>query len=302
MAVELIGDNAPKVLDLTGGSNADDDKNPSGDAGDDLAEQEGAEGEPAPAAEGGEEVAEGDDAGAAGDAADADPAGDDGADADEFFYGGVAVTVDAPPEITNALKEAGIEVKDITAQLFRKDGDFTLDEDTYKKLEEKFGKVMVDGYLNMYKTMNDQALQKHEADKVATEETEKRMQTEYAEAVGGEEGLVKIEDYIRDNFTDDQIAAYNAVMESDSHASHLLILSQVKAQMALQDKLQHGDKNIKLLGDKSAGGSEEASPLDKGYLTHEEYDALISVDKYWDDPDYMRRVDAARIAGQKRSV
>lgn len=231
--------------------------------------------------------------------------GDEGTDKlaeeGEFFFGGTQVDIEVPTEIASALEEAGIDKGELLAELFSKDGDFSISDETRVKLEEKFGKLMVDGYLNMYKGINEQSLAKTNSEKEATTLLETKRDTEYSEMVGGDEGIVKIEGYIVESYSDEQVAAYNAVMESGDHASQMLIISQVKMQMELQDKLVNGDKNIKLLGDKDGvllGGT----PLDKGFLSSSEYNDIMNSDKYWNDRDYMRQVDAARSKGISKQV
>lgn len=227
---------------------------------------------------------------------------EEGGEAPEYFFGEQQVAVEVPTEISTALKEAGVDEKALLSQLFKKDGDFSIDEETRTKLEDKFGKLMVDGYLNMYKNLNEQTMSKIAADKEAAKATEAQQQTEYADAVGGIEGLQAMESFIVENFTDSEIAAYNAVMQTDEHAAHLLIISQVKARMELADKLTNGDKKISLVGDNTAVGSETASPVDKGFLDESEYRTITMTDKYWEDSEYQAKVDAARIAGKRKGL
>lgn len=227
---------------------------------------------------------------------DGDESTDAVAEEGEFFFGGNQVDIEVPTEIASALEEAGIDKNALLAELFSKDGDFSISDDTRVKLEEKFGKLMVDGYLNMYKGINEQSAAKSNSEKEATTLLETKRDTEYSDMVGGEEGLVKLEDYVVGAYSEEQVAAYNTVMESGDHGSQMLILSQVKMQMELQNKLTNGDTNIKLIGDNSSSNL-AASPLDKGTLTSQEYDKIMESDKYWTDRDYMRQVDAARSAG-----
>ena len=303
MSVELINHNPSEVLDLTGGNDADDNKDPSGaiaeggeaadeevnptdgddvdggdtDGSDELGEPEAKAEEEAPAEEADEE-----------------------SDA-EYFIGDMPVDVTVPDEISSALKDAGIDSKELLGELFAKDGNFELSEGMRRKLEEKFGKHMVDGYLNMYKGMNDQALANHAASTEAEAKLLSEQQGAYSEAVGGAEGIEGMESYILDNFNDEQISAYNAVMENGDFDSQMLIISQVQQMRTLQDKLANGDTNITLEADKSQPVKEQG-PMAKGYLTKEEYDQITRYDndEYWDDKDYMSKVDAARAAGFNR--
>lgn len=298
MTVELINHNPNEVLDLTGG--ADESTDTAIQEGDESTLDTSLESDGADTSEGGDTDTSSEGTDDAGDSDGADSSDDsDGSVEGEFYFGETRVNVEVPDEISKALTEAGIDQAELLGQLFKKDGDFSLDEATKAKLEEKFGATMVNGYLNMYKTINDQAAQKFANDAQVQADLEKEQHSAYAEAVGGEEGLVQMEDYIVKNFDENQIAAYNAVMENGDHQSQMLIISQVKQMQAMADKLQNGDKNINLVGDKDPANSGVTSPMDKGYITNEEYQKIMDGDKYWTDAEYARQVDNARMAGFK---
>ena len=288
MTVELI-DNETKggVLDLTDGKDTEDkdslDTEGSPSTEEDSPKPDGEETETTDGEE--TEVKEGE---------------EEGADKPEYFMGEEQVDVEVPDEVANALTEAGVDKDELLAQLFKKDGDFSLDEATKTKLEEKFGKTLVDGYLGMYKGLNEQTLAKSASDKESKNATEAEQGKAYSEAVGGEDGLNKMEGYLVDNFNESQVSAYNAVMENGDHDSQMLIISQVQKQMEMADRLENGDKKINLIGDKDAANSGVSSPMDKGYLSSAEYDTIMndpSDDKYWTDSAYMSKVDSARKAG-----
>lgn len=307
MSVELINNNPNEILDLTGGEDAT--------SATEIQEGEESTLDTTLEVDGTESIEGGNtdtSSGGSDDAGDSDgsDSADDSADTTdavdveevEYFFGDTQVVVEVPDEISTALTEAGIDQKELLGQLFKKDGDFSLDDDMRSKLESKFGKTMVDGYLNMYKTTNEQAAQRFANDAKVQADLEKEQGEQYAKAVGGEEGLVLMEDYITKNFNDEQIAAYNAVMENGDFASQMLIISQVKQMQDMADKLQNGDKSISLVGDKDSANSGISSPLDKGYLTNEEYNDIMNDDKYWTDKGYMAKVDAARMAGFKHDA
>lgn len=221
----------------------------------------------------------------------------DEADESEYYFGEQQVNIEVPDEISTALTEAGIDEKELLSQLFKKDGDFSIDDETRSKLEDKFGATMVNGYLNMYKGINEQNVAKQKSEAAELETTEKAQSEAYATAVGGEEGLVAMEGYIVDSFAPEQLEAYNAIMENGDHSSQLLIISQVKSMMEMQDKLENGDSKVKLIGDKDSSNSGVSTPLDKGYITSAEYNEIMLDDKYWEDSSYASKVDAARKAG-----
>lgn len=302
MTVELINHNSGGILDLTGGASSAPVEEPVLDLTNDpksvdtVGQTTVTDTVTEPVVEGAEQTAE-----QPATPPVEDVSADTAATEPELFFGEEKVTVEVPEEISNALTEAGIDQNELLSQLFKKGGDFNIEGELREKLEAKFGKLMVDGYLNMYRGINQQSIEaraKAQADQSATEQ---QHATEYVEAVGGAEGLAKMESFIVQNFDDKQIAAYNAVMESGDHASQMLIIGTVRQQMVLADKLANGDTNIKLIGDDSSSAV-AASPLDKGYLTSAEYNEFMDSDKYWTDQTFMQRVDAARTAGIRKGI
>ncbi|QBJ01047.1 scaffolding protein [Aeromonas phage MJG] len=222
-----------------------------------------------------------------------EPAPDD-APVVEMYFGGERVDVEVPEEVNAALAEAGVDSKALLAELFDKEGKFELSADTRSKLEAKYGKLMVDGYLNMYRTQNQQTLEKYKQEQSAQEQSTKAIQEEYVSIVGGEEGLAKLEDYVLKTFDEKQIATYNAVMSGDSWEAQKMILNLVKGQMETSIKQATGDTNIKLLGDGDANATVSDPVLDKGFITSAEYQQMMDSDKYWDDKEYQRKVDSLR--------
>lgn len=219
---------------------------------------------------------------------------EDDADAPQYFFGDQQVDIEVPEEIGTALTEAGLDEKAVMAELFAKDGKFELKPETRAKLDEKFGKLMVDGYLKMYKGLNDQQMAEIARQTQSAEEATKAIQTEYAEIVGGAEGLEALEAYVL-TLDEKQIASYNAVMGGDSWDAQKMVLGMLRGQMAAADKERTGDKEVKLLGDGDPAASLGSGDVtDKGFLTGAEYQTLMDSDKYWTDPAYQRKVDTMR--------
>lgn len=217
----------------------------------------------------------------------------------EFFFGEQQVEVEVPAEISAQLAEAGVDEKVLLGELFAKDGKFELSADTRAKLEAKFGKVMVDGYLTMYKGLNSQVIADHARTTKDADAAKTAMQAEYSELVGGEEGLNKLESYIIANFDEKQIASYNAVMSGDNWEAQKMVMSMARQQMAQHDKLTNGDRTIKLLGDgdenTQGGGTDDLTG--KSVLTAAEYQQIMNGSKYWEDRAYQVQVDSLRSAG-----
>lgn len=302
MDVQVIGEQgADDILDLTGGAHAKESQEVEEETKveEEVTEAEGGVDEEEPSSDADSEEPEKPSGSDNDDSSDDSDSSTDGED--EYYLGDTQVDVEMPDEIGKALEEAGIDSSDILKQLFAKDGDFSLNEETRGKLEDKFGKTIVDGYLNLYKNMNEQAMQKFEADKKGEAELAEAQGKEYAELVGGEEGLIKMEEFALENLNDSQIEAYNSIMEKGDHAAQMLVLGQVKQLMEVTDRANNGDKKVSLLGDKETS-SKEGSVLDKGYLSNEEYQTIMDGDKYWEDKDYAAKVDKARLSGIRKSV
>lgn len=294
MSVEIITHNQGEVLDLTGGADEPIEELEVGGAEGEQTTDTTIAGELPEVVEG---DGESDTSNADGDA-DSTPELADG----EFYFGDEQVSVTVPDEIKEALTEAGIDEKVLLGELFAKGGKFELTEDTRTKLEAKFGKIAVNGYLNMYKQMNESSVKERAAAAESIKATEAEYGKEYSELVGGSEGLAAMEAFVLETFDEKQLASYNAIMEMDNHAAHMLVLSQVKQSMELQNKLKNGDTSIKLLGDETASGSATVEPISKGFLTSAEFQKAMDSDKYWSDREYMAKVDAARNAGIRKGV
>lgn len=282
--LDLTGENKGPVVDLTGGAtettevkpDVTDETGGDGKKPDGEVEGDGGEGKDKPGDKEGEETS------------DEEPA---------FFFGDQAVEVSVPAEISAQLAEAGVDEKALLGELFAKDGKFELGKETREKLEAKFGKVMVDGYLQMYRGLNTQVLAEHANTTKAAEAQATAMKAEYSELVGGEEGLNKLEAYVLANFDDKQIASYNAVMAGESWEAQKMVLQMARQQMAQADKLANGDRTVKLLGDGDPNTSAPAGDLShKTSLTSAEYQKIMDSDKYWTDRDYQRQVDSIRSA------
>lgn len=219
----------------------------------------------------------------------------------QYFVGDLEVQVEVPEEVSGALDELGIDSKSMLSHLFKKGGDFTLPEADKEKLDAKYGKFVVDTMLSNYKAQNQSFIDSHTAGAKEAEAKLAANGEQYVKAVGGEEGLVAMEAYLLESLDDEQIGLYNELMQSDDHKSQILLITQIKKQMELADKLKNGDTNFSLVGDNTAEES-VTSPSSKGYLTAEEYQNEIKVgSKYWTDKAYAKKIDAARTAGLVRN-
>lgn len=220
----------------------------------------------------------------------------------EFYFGDTRVTVDVPPEVEQSLKDVGLESADVLNELFGKGSDFSLKPETREKLDAKYGKAIVDSYLNMFKTLNLNKVKEHEASVVSEQEKIASQHAEYNETVGGLDGLEAIEAYILQNMNEKQIKSYNAVMSGDSHEAHMLVLSSIKGEMEAKAKAAAGDSAITLIGDDSSSAPSKVDPLSSGAITRDTYYELMATPEYQKNPAYQQRVDAARMQGKRKGI
>jgi len=207
-----------------------------------------------------------------------------------------------PEEIGSALAEAGIEPKQLLSELFDKVGKFELTAENRQKLEGKFGKTLVDGYLKMYRWLNEQTLKSAAAAAEEESKTTAARHAEYNEVVGGAEGIDALEAFVLSSYDEKQIASYNAVMSGDSFDAQMLVLRAVRSEMQAKEKLTKGDTQVALIGDDTPASTNAADAQVKPALSAYEYAKIMEGERYWKDKPYQKRVDASRIAGQRAGL
>src|SRR5690554_4053560 len=106
---------------------------------------------------------------------------------DELFFNGHPVRVEVPEELAGQLREAGVDANKVISELYGKDSDFTLSDETRAPLDEKFGKPLVDTFLQALKAQNEHALHLTESQKAEAEKAQQQAVEWSNELVGGEE-------------------------------------------------------------------------------------------------------------------
>lgn len=212
---------------------------------------QGDEGKPLTTEEPGQKPEEGKDP-------DADPA--------TFFYGDSEVTIDIPEDLSAELEAKGLNAQELAAELYRKDGEFSLTPETREKLDTAFGKFAVDAYLNSLKLTNDSFLRDQKDGAAAKEQADAGRFTEIAGLVGGEEGWEALTTWGNENLSEAEIDDLNAVMGSGNAS-----LQKYAIQMlANQRRAAEGDPSAVLIqGDN--GAPKEGGPLTAdGYRSAEQ--------------------------------
>lgn len=214
----------------------------------------------------------------------------------EFYFGGESVSVEVPDDIQTAFTEKGLDAQAVVAELFSKDGDFSLSEETRGKLDEAFGKPLVDAYLNLYKGQNSMALKQFKADAEAEQATIAANTTSFNELVGGDEGWDKLAAWAGDNLSDAELESFNVVMALDgkSFAAQRLVTEALMARYQAANKAEESDK-ITLLTDTGSTGDAPSSDL-PAKLSRSEFQALMRTERYKKDTGYAAAIDNIRRA------
>lgn len=220
----------------------------------------------------------------------------------EFFFGGQSVSVEVPDDIQAAFTEKGLDAQAVVSELFAKDGDFSLSAETRSKLDEAFGKPLVDAYLNLYKGQNNMALKQFKADAEAEQATITANTASFNELVGGDEGWDKLAAWAGDNLSDAELESFNVVMALDgkSFAAQRLVTEALVARYQAANKAEESDV-IKLLTD--TGGAADAPSSDlPSKLSRQEFQALLGTEKYKKDPAYAAAIDNIRRASAAKGL
>lgn len=241
---------------------------------------------------------------------DVDPEGDDGAKPDEipetapeYFFAGEQVEVAIPDDIQSAFAEKGIDGNLVLTELFAKEGKFELSADTKAKLDEAFGKPLVDGYLGLFKQQNDMALKQFKSDADAQTKLHEQITSDFGELVGGDAGWGELDSWAAENMSETELASFNAVMQLPPEhwqAQRAVIeAAQIRRGAAVQ-KVE-GTGMGALIGDEGSAGSRGSEGV-PGTLTMAEFQNLMGTEKYRTDPQYAARVDAVRRTSKQNGI
>lgn len=216
---------------------------------------------------------------------------------EELYFNGHKVQVEVPDELSSHLTEAGVDTNKVIAELYGEGSDFTLSEETRAPLDEKFGKPLVDTFLNALKAQNEHALHLTESQKEQAEQAQQAAIEWSNELVGGEEGWESLSNWAEKNLEDSNIEAFNKAMESGDKYIQELAIKDLYGKM----KNQTGDTDYSLV-------SGEASTTDQGgALSSQEYLAEMTNPAFTqlkgqDRVRAQQALDARRRMGLKRGI
>lgn len=186
-----------------------------------------------------------------------DPAPTDDTPA-EFYWGGESVNIEIADDVNDALKEKGIDAMAIAKELYAKDGEFSLSDETKQKLYDAFGKFSVDAYLSGLKAQNEMFIMNTQRDAEKAEQANAERYSTISKEIGGDEGWGKLEEFALATLSDDELAAFNEVMNSGNQYLQVYAVRELESR---RTKAQ-GDDAVSLIPGNAATVT-EGGPLSR---------------------------------------
>jgi len=216
---------------------------------------------------------------------------------EELFFNGHPVQVEVPEELAGQLSEAGVDANKVISELYGKDSDFTLSDETRAPLDEKFGKPLVDTFLQALKAQNEHALHLTESQKAEAEKVQQQAVEWSNELVGGEENWDAMSSWAEKNLEDSQIDGFNKAMESGDKYIQELAIKDLQSKMQGQE----GDSDYSLVSGEAAtetGGGALSANEYLAEMTSPEFTKLKGHDRI----KAQQALDARRRLGLKRGI
>ena len=148
---------------------------------------------------------------------------------DEMFFKGEAVEVTVPDDVALEVQQAGGDLSAIVGELFAKDSDFTLSDATRAPLDAKYGKTIVNSYLNALKAQNEHSVSSFKNEQATIEGKQAELDSWTYETVGGEDEWNQMAAWAGDNLNDEDYEGFNAAMQSGNKYTQRLALQHLKA-------------------------------------------------------------------------
>lgn len=200
--------------------------------------------------------------------------------------------LDWDEDLKESLEVKGFDPDQLAREFYSEDG---LSEKTLGKLYKKFGKYAVDSTIKSIKLSNELNLTKYRSEESNRETNAQKAWEETLEIVGSEENWNLLNQYISDNYSDQEIDSYNYVMENGDWFQQKLLIEAANIKM-INSLNQKNNRTAKI---NNFDGGNVATP--NSYLTQEEYNKLISSGEYskmskaeQNNADERRRLGIAR--------
>lgn len=210
-----------------------------------------------------------------------------GANEPDYTYKGVSVEVTNTPEMEQAFKDKGIDIDAVNKEIYSESG---LTEETKTKLDEAFGKMSVDMYLDGLHKANEATVQSHQAEQAKVNE---RLDTIATEATGGK--FNEVMKWANDNLSSEDYQAYQTIVNGTDELQVKLALEDLTRRSGLnplQPPIVKGNKDSveqTLITPTNTEEGDANSPI-----TGQEYRDAITSGEYKKD---SAKWDARRQAG-----
>ena len=212
---------------------------------------------------------------------------EEGADDFDYKYSDTSVEIDIPDDLRSELAAKDLDVDELAKELYS--GEFSLSDETRAKLDEAYGKFVVDSFLSSLKVQNDLNIQSHKDITAKQEAADKVAWDAAMEQVGGEDGWAAMESWAVQNLDDSAFDGFNKAMESGDPYLQKLAIQDMQGKY----RESEGDTSVRLLE------GETSAPKIEGALSASDYAALFKSGEYSKDPN---KYDAMRRQGQKRGI
>ncbi|MGL5456730.1 MAG: hypothetical protein ACRDB3_17815 [Citrobacter telavivensis] len=174
------------------------------------------------------------------------------------FFGGEEVSIEVDPSHREAFESKGLDIDKLAAELYAKDGEFKLSDESYKACCDAFGKFAIDALISGLKAQNEQAISgwKHEAE--ARVRADEERFTGLCADIGGAEGWTRLEEFALETLSDTELAAFNEVMASGNQYLQQYAVRELEGRR----KGAQGDDSVNLIeGNAMPAGSSDTAPL-----------------------------------------
>lgn len=221
----------------------------------------------------------------------------------EYFFGDDQVEVAVPEDIAAAFADKGIDANQVLSELFAKEGKFELTAETKAKLDEAFGKGMVDGYLNLYRQQNEMAVKQFKSDAEAQSKLHEQITSDFSTLVGGDAGWGELDAWAAENMSETDLASFNAVMQlpPEHWQAQRAVIEAIQIKRGAVKTETEGTGMGQLIGDDTAAGSGPTAGLPQT-LTMAEFQGIMGSEKYRKDHQYAARIDAVRRASKQAGI
>lgn len=223
--------------------------------------------------------------------------------APEYFFGDDQVEVAVPDDIAAAFADKGIDANQVLSELFAKEGKFELTAETKAKLDEAFGKGMVDGYLNLYRQHNEMAVKQFRSDAEAQSKLHEQITSDFSTLVGGDAGWGELDAWAAENMSETDLASFNAVMQlpPEHWQAQRAVIEAIQIKRGAVKTDTEGTGMGQLIGDDTTAGGSPTAGLPQT-LTMAEFQGIMGSEKYRKDSQYAARIDAVRRASKQAGI